>query len=93
MTYHRAQWGYCYGGGSIWWFLGIIAGGSLELTGPALIAIMHYAGPVLIALFCVAAPFLGVCITRCIMRHIAFLEKQRQRKLRGPSYADYAYIL
>ena len=74
-----------------WWFAGIALGGTFALGYPAFIAVWENILAGCAALSCVAAPFIGVWTTRTVQRYAA--KTRRKPRLRGPAYADYAYIL
>ena len=88
---YRLQWGYCNGDGSTWWMIGILIGGSLVLAGPLLVHLLRGILLLFAAVCILAAPVAGVFFTRYIQRRIE--AKKKTPKRRGPTYADYAYIL
>lgn len=88
---YRLLWGYANGGGSLWWFVGIAVGTTSALSYTTFIELWRHILLVLAAICCLTAPFVGVQITRAVMKHRE--KAKRKAKRRGPEYADYAYIL
>jgi hypothetical protein len=90
---YRLLWGYANGGGSLWWFVGIAIGTTSALSYPTFIELWRHILLVLAALCCLGLPLVGVQITRAVMKHRERAQRRAKAKLRGPEYADYAYIL
>ncbi|MBC8139443.1 MAG: hypothetical protein H8F28_26495 [Fibrella sp.] len=88
---YRLLWGYANGGGSLWWFVGIAVGTTSALGYPAFVELWRNILLVCAVLCCLAAPVVGVLVTRVIQNHLK--RAKRKSKRRGPEYADYAYIL
>lgn len=90
---YRLLWGYANGGGSVWWFVGLAVGGTFALGSSAFTEVWRHILLALACIACVGAPYVGLLLTRAARNHWEVLKRKRAAKLRGPSYADYAYIL